>query len=213
MTFFAANGGRANEGRMMHRRPERRGVVQRRRRLHVHLRHRQYRGDAGQRVGLVGRSGERRASGEPRAEIGRQLFNGSVFYRARAGGPRATTSPTTLRKPVAEGGSGLTAPAKVISSWDANGSGGGPIKRDQLWFYGNLRKYCHAAARCPAPSPTSTRATRRSGCYVRDPNTEVRGRGFAAHHIVPPHRQLTSRNRVSSSRTSTSTAAPGRRSR
>ena len=79
------------------RRPQRRGVVQRRRRLHVHLRRGQHPGDAGPRVGRPGRSRERRPSGEPRAEIGRQhVQRFGVLSAARATGPRATTSTTTL---------------------------------------------------------------------------------------------------------------------
>ena len=32
-------------------------------------------------------------------------------------------------------------PAGVNSSWDMSGAGGGPIKRDRLWFFVNVRKY------------------------------------------------------------------------
>lgn len=29
----------------------------------------------------------------------------------------------------------------MISAWDISGSFGGPIKRDRLWFFGNVRSY------------------------------------------------------------------------
>ena len=36
---------------------------------------------------------------------------------------------------------GLTRPAALIKNWDANFALGGPIVKDRLWFYNNVRSY------------------------------------------------------------------------
>ena len=36
---------------------------------------------------------------------------------------------------------GITEPPELIKNWDTNVSFGGPIKRDRLWFFNNLRSY------------------------------------------------------------------------
>jgi hypothetical protein len=36
---------------------------------------------------------------------------------------------------------GITEPPKLYKNWDVSGSGGGPIKRDRLWFFANVRDF------------------------------------------------------------------------
>ncbi len=117
---------------------------------------------------------------------GGNTFNGSFFYQGAGGWSSGDNLTDTLRRPVAEGGSGLTLPAKVISSWDANGSGGGPIKRDKLWFYGNLRKYSTLAP--GAGRLRQPQRRRRDEVAVRE-GSEHRGaeRGRQGDRIVPAH--------------------------
>ena len=78
-------------------------------------------------------------NGGPQVNIvpkaGGNRFQGSAFYSdAGTWSTGNNLNPTLISY-------GLTQPAGVISSWDASGSGGGPIKRDRLWFFVNARKY------------------------------------------------------------------------
>ncbi len=93
-------------------------------------------------------------------KAGGNTFKGSAFYQdAGSWSTGNNLNPTLINVDK------LTLPAGVISAWDASGSGGGPIKRDRLWFFANVReKYRHdQQPGFPAPSPTSTPAIRRSG--------------------------------------------------
>src|SRR4029450_13625356 len=129
MTFFSANGGRSNEGRMMVdglnvAAPFSGGGVS----TFIY----DVANTEEMQVSVSGSLGEAE-NGGPQGNLvpksGGNTFNGSFFYQGAGGWSSGDNLNDTLRKPVAEGGSGLTAPAKVISSWDANGSGCGPSHR------------------------------------------------------------------------------------
>src|SRR4029453_7906032 len=40
---------------------------------------------------------------------------------------------------------GITQPPTLRTNWDGSGSLGGPIMRDRLWFFGNIRGWANAA--------------------------------------------------------------------
>jgi hypothetical protein len=133
MAMFTANGGRANEGRMMIDG------------LPVAA---SFNGggvstfiydtpNADEMQVLVSGALGEAENGGPQVNIvpkaGGNTFKGSAFYSdAGKWSTGNNLNPTLI-------GYGLNQPAGVISSWDASGSGGGPIVRDRLWFFANVR--------------------------------------------------------------------------
>ena len=196
MTFFSANGGRSNEGRMMVdglnvAAPFSGGGVST---LIYDVANTEE-----MQVSVSGTLGEAE-NGGPQVNLvpksGGNTFSGSFFYQGAGSWSSGDNLTDVLRRPVAEGGSGLTLPAKVISSWDTNGSGGGPIKRDRLWFYGNLRKYSTLRP-VPGAFANLNAGDATKWLFVKDPNTEVRNADARAIESFRITSQLTARNRVS----------------
>jgi hypothetical protein len=62
-------------------------------------------------------------------KVGGNTFSGTVFVNGAAAGFQGSNYTTALQN------SGLRAPNKLRSLWDANTAFGGPIKKDKLWFY------------------------------------------------------------------------------
>jgi hypothetical protein len=91
---------------------------------------------------------------------------------------------------------GITQPAGVISSWDASGSGGGPIKKDRLWFFVNVRKYSTIN---PVPGAFANlyAGDATKWTYAKNPNIETRGADSRNIYSGRLTAQLTPRNRVS----------------
>jgi hypothetical protein len=196
MTFFSANGGRSNEGRMM---LDGLNVAASFNGGGVSTFIYDVANTEEMQVSVSGSLGEAE-NGGPQVNLvpksGGNRFNGSFFYQGAGDWSSGDNLTDTLRKPVAEGGSGLTAPAKVISSWDANGSGGGPIKRDKLWFYGNLRKYSTLRP-VPGAYANLNAGDASKWLFVRDPNIEVRNADSRTIESFRLTSQVTARNRVS----------------
>jgi Carboxypeptidase regulatory-like domain len=69
------------------------------------------------------------------SQTGGNTFRGSAFF-SNAG---EWSSANNVDAELAAAGI-IEAPA-VITTWDLNGTYGGPIKRDRLWFFTNLRSY------------------------------------------------------------------------
>ena len=143
MTMFTANGGRANEGRMMIdglpvAASFNGGGVS----TFIYDT-RQHRRDAGAVSGALGEA----ENGGPQVNLvpksGGNTFKGSAFYSGAGKWSTGNNLNDTLIS------YGLTQPAGVISSWDASGSGGGPIKRDRLWFFVNAAQVLRPSTRCP----------------------------------------------------------------
>ena len=196
MTFFSANGGRSNEGRMMVdglnvAAPFSGGGVS----TFIY----DVANTEEMQVSVSGTLGEAE-NGGPQVNLvpksGGNTFSGSFFYQGAGSWSSGDNLTDALRRPVAEGGSGLALPAKVISSWDTNGSGGGPIKRDRLWFYGNLRKYSTLRP-VPGAFANLNAGDATKWLFVKDPNTEVRNADSRAIESFRITSQLTARNRVS----------------
>jgi hypothetical protein len=121
---------------------------------------------------------------------GGNSFNGSAFYSGAGGWSRANNIDDELRA------LGLLEPSALINAFDANGSFGGPILRDRLWFFGSLRTFGQATAVSGAyANRNAGDATRWD--YVRDEAVVTRN---ASRYDVFSGRltaQLTPRNRVS----------------
>ena len=189
MTMFTANGGRANEGRMMIDG------------LNVAA---SFNGGGvstfiydtanveEMQVLVSGALGEAE-NGGPQVNLipksGGNVFKGTGFYSGAGEWSTGSNLDDELRS------YGLTQPAGVISAWDTSVAGGGPIKRDRLWFYLNARKYSQlnpipgAFANLNAGDPTKW-------LYAKDPNVETRGADSRAIMSVRLTAQATPRNRI-----------------
>ena len=93
-------------------------------------------------------------------------------------------------------GYGLTQPAGVISSWDVSGSGGGPIKRDRLWFFANVRKY-QTIAPVPGAFANLFAGDATKWTYAQNPNVSTRSADSRNIYSLRLTGQVTPRNRVS----------------
>ena len=135
MTFFTANGGRANEGRML---------------INGMPVAASFNGGGvstfiydvantdEMQVLVSGGLGEAEAGGPsvnliPRS--GGNTFNGSAFYSGTGNNLRSDNIDDYLRS------IGLTRPPALLNQYDVSGSLGGPILRDRLWFFGSVRDF------------------------------------------------------------------------
>jgi hypothetical protein len=89
-----------------------------------------------------------------------------------------------------------TTPAGVISSWDVSGSGGGPIKRDRLWFFANVRKY-QTINPVPGAFANLYAGDATKWTYAQNPNVATRGADSRNIYSLRLTGQVTPRNRVS----------------
>jgi hypothetical protein len=213
MTFFTANGGRANEGRMM---IDGLNVAASFNGGGVSTFIYDIANADEMQVSVSGTLGEAE-NGGPQVNLvpksGGNSFKGSAFYSGAGTWSTGDNLNDTLRKPLAEGGSGLTQPAGVISAWDLSVSGGGPIKKDKLWFFVNLRKYSSLNP-VPGAFGNVNAGDASKWLYVKNPNVETRGADSRSIESFRLTSQLTPRNRVSFShehqhRCSGSSITPG----
>jgi hypothetical protein len=190
MAMFTANGGRANEGRMMidglpvaasfngggvstfiYDTPNAEEM----------------------QVLVSGALGEAE-NGGPQVNLvpkaGGNTFKASAFYQDAGSWSTGNNLNPTL---IADG---LTLPAGVISSWDASGSGGGPLKHDKLWFFANVRKYSTIA---PVPGAFANlyAGDATKWTYAQNPNVNTRSADSRNIYSIRLTGQVTPRNRVS----------------
>ena len=70
---------------------------------------------------------------------GGNTFQGSAFYSTSGDWATANNLNDQLRS------FGITQPPTLRTNWDASFSLGGPIKRDRLWFFANVRGWANAS--------------------------------------------------------------------
>ncbi len=90
---------------------------------------------------------------------------------------------------------GLTAPPKVIKLYDLQGSAGGPVKRDRLWFYFNFRRYGSADAQ---PGIFANKNAGDPTKWTYDPDFSLQGRTDVSRSIYALRLtwQATPRNKI-----------------
>jgi hypothetical protein len=89
-----------------------------------------------------------------------------------------------------------TTPAGVISSWDVSGAGGGPIKKDRLWFFAHVRKY-QTINPIPGAFANLNAGDATKWTYAQNPNVATRGADSRNIYSLRLTGQVTPRNRVS----------------
>ena len=67
------------------------------------------------------------------------MFRGSAFYSTSGDWASSNNVDSTLES------FGITQPPTLRKNWDVSGSFGGPIVRNRLWFFGNVRNWGNAA--------------------------------------------------------------------
>src|SRR5580765_2245591 len=70
---------------------------------------------------------------------GGNLFRGAGFFSTAGDWATSNNVDDRLRS------YGITQPPTLRKNWDLSGSLGGPVKKDRLWFFGNVRNWGNAA--------------------------------------------------------------------
>src|SRR5438552_12036797 len=66
-------------------------------------------------------------------KVGGNEFHGTVFFNGASAGLQGSNYTQALRV------AGLRSPNKLQKLWDLNGAFGGPVLKDRVWFYWNVR--------------------------------------------------------------------------
>ena len=120
---------------------------------------------------------------------GGNTFAGSAFYSTSGDWATSNNLDDRLR------GFGFRQPPTLRSNWDGSFSLGGPIKRDRLWFFGNLRQWANSSvqngvtANQFAGDPTHWD-------YAPDESIEPRNADSRKIYSIRLTGQVTPRNRV-----------------
>ena len=116
-------------------------------------------------------------------------FNGTAFFSNAGEWSQGSNLDDDLRRV------GITEPPGLIKNWDTNLAVGGPIKRDRLWFFNNLRSYgTHQTI--PGLSPNANALDPTKWNYVRDTNTQARSAGDKKIEAIRLTGQLTPKNKL-----------------
>ena len=120
---------------------------------------------------------------------GGNVFQGSAFYSTSGDWATSDNLDDELRS------FGITQPPTLRTNWDASFSLGGPIKRDRLWFFANLRGWANASV------VNGINANRFAGDaahwdYSADTSIESRVAEARKIYALRLTAQLTPRNRV-----------------
>jgi hypothetical protein len=134
-------------------------------------------------------------TGGPVANIiprsGGNTFAGSAFYSGTSSRIQSTNIDASLRS------AGIQDPPTVRNNWDTNGALGGPIRRDRVWFFGNLRSVGLAQVVTAGVKPNRALGDPNQWLYVPDADVEVRSVESKLDMTGRVTAQLTGRDRVS----------------
>jgi hypothetical protein len=120
---------------------------------------------------------------------GGNQFRGSAFFSTSGGWATSNNVDDRLRS------LGITQPPALRKNWDVSGSLGGPIVKDRLWFFGNVRNWGNAAV------VDGIFANRYAGDashwdYAADPSIEARNAESRQIYAGRVTAQISPRNRV-----------------
>src|SRR5688500_2986326 len=122
---------------------------------------------------------------------GGNQFQGSAFYSTSGDWATANNLNDQLRQPPIN----ITEPPALRTNWDASFSLGGPIKRDRLWFFANIRGWANASV-VPGINANRFAGDATHWDYSADSSVESRqaeGRKIYALRLTS---QLTPKNRI-----------------
>jgi len=122
-------------------------------------------------------------------KTGGNTFSGKAFGSTAGKWSQASNLDDRLRR------ANITEPPGLIKNWDTNLAIGGPVKRDRLWFFNNVRSYgthqdvpgVYANANAFDPSKWS---------YAKDPNVKARSAGAKKIEAIRLTGQLTPKNKA-----------------
>ena len=120
---------------------------------------------------------------------GGNAFRGSGFWSGAGEWSRGENIDDELRS------IGITRGPALITAWDVNGSFGGPIRRDRLWFYGSVRSFESAQAVEGVFANAYAGDATKWG-YLRDDSVEARNSTGRDTYLLRLAAQVTPRNRV-----------------
>ena len=120
---------------------------------------------------------------------GGNTFRGSGFWSGAGEWSRGENIDDYLRS------IGITRGPALITAWDANGSFGGPIRRDRLWFFGSVRSFESAQA-VEGVFANAFAGDPSQWGYLRDDAVEARNATGRDTYLIRLAAQVTPRNRV-----------------
>ena len=120
---------------------------------------------------------------------GGNTFRGSGFWSGAGEWSRGENIDDYLRS------IGITRGPALITAWDANGSFGGPIRRDRLWFFGSVRSFESAQAVEGVFANAYAGDATKWG-YLRDDSVEARNSTGRDTYLLRLAAQVTPRNRI-----------------
>ena len=133
-------------------------------------------------------------TGGPIANIvprsGGNTFSGNAFYSGTSSRFQSSNVDDELR------GVGIQAPPLVRRNWDTNGALGGPIRRDRVWFYGNVRSVGVAQVVAAGVKPNRFAGDATQWFYEPETDAEIRQVETKLDTSIRLTAQLTNRDRV-----------------
>src|SRR5688572_10691519 len=122
-------------------------------------------------------------------KTGGNTFSGTVFGSTAGKWSQGSNLDDELRRV------GINEPPGLIKNWDTNFSLGGPIKRDRLWFFNNVRSYgTHQDIPGLYANANALDPTRWD--YVRDQSVKARSVGAKKIEAIRLTGQITPRNKA-----------------
>jgi hypothetical protein len=122
-------------------------------------------------------------------KTGGNTFSGTAFASTAGKWSQGSNLDDDLRR------AGITEPPGLIKNWDTNLAVGGPIKRDRLWFFNNLRTY-GSHQDIPGVYANANALDPTKWTYVKDPNVKARSAAVKKIEAIRLTSQLTPRNKV-----------------
>jgi hypothetical protein len=120
---------------------------------------------------------------------GGNTFSGNAFASTAGKWSQGSNIDDELRK------ANITEQPELIKNWDTNLALGGPIKRDRLWFFNNVRSY-GTYQDIPGLYANKNALDASKWSYEKDPNTKARSAGAKKIESIRLTSQLNRTNKV-----------------